>query len=973
MKESKKTMLVIAVTLLLAAALFVGAGAAADVAPTYWQKTVTTEPTTGYSFADGTVNISTEDGLAYFGYQVMSGAYKEVANLTVNIEANLDMGAHYWIPLTSKDVTINEKDQTAIIDGEALLMNVTFDGKNHTISNLKVNTTREYTGASTLGANNNYCAGFIGYTHIPMEFKNLTFKDADVTPDFTYGLNDQTDPKGYNQIGGIVGLAVANVTFNNVSVSGEINGSSKVAPFVGHVSNAAVTFTNCSADAIVRGLDSLGGLIGYVQQQAPTVDDATKNNIGISFQLPKNISEDTVDYEMLGYIDGNDEAKELWNDDGTLVTIPDDTVIKSIVKGDWSKVTEGKFTDVKIRNATAGYYNYDAGSGYATKSVSLYKFPAQDIEIRSTAEPATFEPVAKIGDKEYTTLAAAVAAAADGDTIKLLKNVTNGAGLKIGDNDSITREITIDLGGFTYTIDGAKAIGADANHQTQGIRVGNAQVVTIQNGTLDITNNDQTSGQRVVWLINNYGTLTLGDKVSINGSKVSKYAIETDENVNAVVFSNTGSVDVTGNTSITAPTDVPALYVGWFKDYPKKGSPSGTVCANGTNATIDTTGMIDGDVAFKMYYSNDPTNAELTANGPKLTITAGNIKGSLVVDGIDAFKNYAKETGIKVSGGKFVGNPKDYVAPGYHVEEITGGTYQYEVFSGYQPPKIDVESDYDPETEAATIKSGTTATAQIDPNDPKQVIIKDATANVEIVVKSSSDWTESGGTISGTADSVTAYYPPMQTAIDGEPINVALILDLKPEALANSGIVLPLIDTTFNTEDADAVEDDTHEAVATITGKDNGDTPIDEINAKLKKVTLAFIDVAAPGSGYRYVVFHVGTDSVVKVKSWGEKEGDTLSFESDKGFSSYVLATEVVSHGSSGSSSSQGSSVWLTNDTPAEPKVTPTPTPTPGAAETPSVKPIENPSDVPAKTPAPFLGILAGLGAAAVVFGLRRK
>ena len=57
------------------------------------------------------------------------------------------------------------------------------------------------------------------------------------------------------------------------------------------------------------------------------------------------------------------------------------------------------------------------------------------------------------------------------------------------------------------------------------------------------------------------------------------------------------------------------------------------------------------------------------------------------------------------------------------------------------------------------------------------------------------------------------------------------------------------------------------------------------------------------------------------------------------------------------SSESQGSSTWLTA----------TPTPTPG------VKPIEGPSGSSAKTPAPFLGILAGLGAAAVVFGLRRK
>ena len=88
-------------------------------------------------------------------------------------------------------------------------------------------------------------------------------------------------------------------------------------------------------------------------------------------------------------------------------------------------------------------------------------------------------------------------------------------------------------------------------------------------------------------------------------------------------------------------------------------------------------------------------------------------------------------------------------------------------------------------------------------------------------------------------------------------------------------------------------------------------------------------------------------------------------------FSPFAVV-KVAQTAPSKSSTPQGSSVWLTDDTPAEPKVTPTPTPTPGPVETPSVKPV-TPTETPAKTPAPFLGILAGLGAAAVLFGLRRK
>ena len=86
-------------------------------------------------------------------------------------------------------------------------------------------------------------------------------------------------------------------------------------------------------------------------------------------------------------------------------------------------------------------------------------------------------------------------------------------------------------------------------------------------------------------------------------------------------------------------------------------------------------------------------------------------------------------------------------------------------------------------------------------------------------------------------------------------------------------------------------------------------------------------------------------------------------------FSPFALTYEIPVKKSS---SSQGSSVWLT-ETP-EPTVTPTPTaeptqgPTPGV---PTVKPTE--TQTPA-SPMPILGVLAGLGAAAaVVFGPRRK
>ena len=142
------------------------------------------------------------------------------------------------------------------------------------------------------------------------------------------------------------------------------------------------------------------------------------------------------------------------------------------------------------------------------------------------------------------------------------------------------------------------------------------------------------------------------------------------------------------------------------------------------------------------------------------------------------------------------------------------------------------------------------------------------------------------------------------------------------------------------------------------------------IDAKLEGVTVT------DGLGVLHGKTENGTLVWEKVSNVNvTKDDDSFYFGfTTSSFSPFALVKLSQSSAPSKSSSTpQGSYIWLTNDTPAEPKVTPTPTPTPGPVETPSVKPIENPSDVPAKTPAPFLGILAGLGAAAVVFGLRRK
>ena len=71
----------------------------------------------------------------------------------------------------------------------------------------------------------------------------------------------------------------------------------------------------------------------------------------------------------------------------------------------------------------------------------------------------------------------------------------------------------------------------------------------------------------------------------------------------------------------------------------------------------------------------------------------------------------------------------------------------------------------------------------------------------------------------------------------------------------------------------------------------------------------------------------------------------------------------------SSSSSSQETSVWLTAAPTPEPTPEPTPTPT---IEPPAVVPLKPVTQTP-ESPVPFAGIAAGLFAAAVLCGMRRR
>lgn len=89
--------------------------------------------------------------------------------------------------------------------------------------------------------------------------------------------------------------------------------------------------------------------------------------------------------------------------------------------------------------------------------------------------------VAAIGNTGYKTLPEAVAAAKDGDTVKLLKSC-NGNGIKIETQAFNDKGLTVDFGGNTYTVGGV-LVGSTGTG-TNAFQLLKDNKVTFQNGEI---------------------------------------------------------------------------------------------------------------------------------------------------------------------------------------------------------------------------------------------------------------------------------------------------------------------------------------------------------------------------------------------------------------------------------------------------------------------------------------------------------
>ena len=201
--------------------------------------------------------------------------------------------------------------------------------------------------------------------------------------------------------------------------------------------------------------------------------------------------------------------------------------------------------------------------------------------------------VAKIGDVKYATLEEAFAAAQDGDEVTLLANCA-GNGIKVAQG-KFANGLTVDFGGFTYTMDG-EMVGSTGT-ETQAFQLLKDNTITFKNGTITST--------KAKILVQNYSNLTL------EGMTLT---LKNADYTSAYTLSNNNGEVVINNTTINAnPAGGFAFDVCRYSSYPS------------VSVTVKGDSEINGDVEISASKGQAKDGLSLNLNG-------GTMSGNIVVD-----------------------------------------------------------------------------------------------------------------------------------------------------------------------------------------------------------------------------------------------------------------------------------------------------------------------------------------------------
>ena len=338
-----------------------------------------------------------------------------------------------------------------------------------------------------------------------------------------------------------------------------------------------------------------------------------------------------------GTADGVSVAGIKMDDDGYMLDVPAVTVNSGTIAGPVYSVTKGTIVfTVQATSEDVLRFADDTAAKFLPLNLELR---AKDIDGKTMYYVAA-KPVAAIGAINYATLADAIAAAKDGETVKLLAD-TNGDGIAIAPNTFKTG-LTVDFGGHTYTV-GGLLVGSSGT-ASNGFQLNAGNKITFKNGA--IVGATATAGAGTDWkgapaiLIQNYCDLTL-EQMTVKGGDETCYTLSN--NNGEIVID--GSTIVAGKGTKYGPF---AFDVCRYANYPS------------VHVTVKGASVIEGNVEISGTIGDNQSR--------QLDIEGGTFKG--------AFKVVDQPANIAISGGTFSDAVlPEYCAAGFIPTANDDGTY----------------------------------------------------------------------------------------------------------------------------------------------------------------------------------------------------------------------------------------------------------------------------------------------------------
>lgn len=366
-------------------------------------------------------------------------------------------------------------------------------------------------------------------------------------------------------------------------------------------------------------------------------------------------------------------------------------------------ITGGTFAHFNpVDNAAEGTGTNFATSGYETVEGTDGLYTAQ---VKS-------DNAAAIDDVQYATLADAVAAANNGDTVTLLKNTVEDVVIPAG------KTITLDLNGkkltnktgHTITVEQGATLtingkGTVDNVTHQKTTIYNKGTVTLNGGTYDRSKEDGIGGSNTYYTLLNHGTMTVANvTVNNNGGYSSLFENgyfnqkpETKNGIaNPILTINSGNF--TGGINTVKNDDDATMIIndGTFANYAQ------AAFQNHNIATING-GTFDGSTVYAILNCGVCKGDDAEHDKHQLFINDGKFSGK-IRKGNDKDGVHYDFGSIAIKGGYFTTDPSDYVASGYVAGTSDVSGYSYKVVAKTNTGNVEVKPDVaDPEVKVDKI------------------------------------------------------------------------------------------------------------------------------------------------------------------------------------------------------------------------------------------------------------------------------